>query len=138
MAYWLLKTEPDCYCWDDLVRDKKTVWDGITNALALKHLRTARKGDQALIYHTGTQRAAVGTAKIISDPYPDPALDDDRLAVVDIALDRKFARPVTLEYFKSDPAFVGWDLLRLGRLSFVPVPGPMWNRIKELSRAGAG
>ena len=77
MAYWLLKTEPDCYSWSDLVRDKKTTWDGVTNALALKHLRTMKKGDQALIYHTGGERLAVGIAEIASAPYADPNADDD-------------------------------------------------------------
>ncbi len=71
--HWLLKTEPDSYRWDDLVRDKKTAWDGVTNALALKHIRTMKKGDLALIYHTGDERAAVGVAEVVSAPYPDPA-----------------------------------------------------------------
>ena len=133
MAYWLLKTEPDCYAWADLARDKQTVWDGISNALALKHIRSMKTGDAALIYHTGGERAAVGIAEVRSDPYPDPKEDDERLAVVDLKAKRKLPNPVTLEDIKGDPAFNGWDFLRIGRLSVVPVPESMWERILELS-----
>src|ERR1700719_3510677 len=76
MSRWLLKTEPDCYSWDDLVRDKKTVWDGVSNALALKHIRTMQKGDLALVYHTGDVRSAIGIAQITSKPYPNPNEED--------------------------------------------------------------
>jgi len=133
VAYWLLKTEPDCYGWPDLVRDKKTAWDGISNALALKHIRTMKKGDAALIYHTGDERAAVGIAELTTGPYPDPKADDERMAVVDLKPKKKLARAVTLDEFKADKAFAGWDLLRIGRLSVVPVPEGMWKRIVELS-----
>ena len=133
MARWLLKTEPDCYAWDDLVRDKRTVWDGVTNALALKHIRTMKKGDAALVYHTGDERAAVGVAEITSAPYPDPAQDEEKLAVVDLKPKRKLSQPVTLSDIKADPAFAGWDLLRIGRLSIVPVPDAMWDRLMELA-----
>jgi predicted RNA-binding protein with PUA-like domain len=133
MAYWLLKTEPDCYNWDQLRADGKTVWDGIANALALKNLRTAVKGDLALIYHTGDQRSAVGIAKITSAPYPDPQQDDDRLTVVELKPLRALRHPVSLDQIKADPAFAGWDLLRISRLGVVPVPPKMWDRIQELS-----
>ena len=133
MARWLLKTEPDCYSWADLARDKKTVWDGVTNALALKHIRTMKKGDEAVVYHTGDERAVVGVAQVASDPYPDPAGDDAKLAVVDLKAKKKLATPVTLSDFKADPAFAGWDLLRIGRLSVVPVPDAMWDRLLELA-----
>jgi predicted RNA-binding protein with PUA-like domain len=137
MNYWLLKTEPDCYSWPDMKRDKKTVWDGITNALALKHLRTMKKGDLALFYHTGGQRECVGVIEVVSAPYPDPKMEDERMAVVDVKLKKELARPVSLDEFKADPAFAGWDLLRLGRLSVVPVPEKMWKRIEELAGQGA-
>lgn len=133
MARWLLKTEPDCYAWDDLVRDKRTVWDGVTNALALKHIRAMKKGDAALIYHTGGERAAVGIAEITSAPYPDPAQDEEKLAVVDLKAKRKLPQPVTLSDIKADKTFIGWDLLRIGRLSVVPVPDAMWDRLMDLS-----
>jgi predicted RNA-binding protein with PUA-like domain len=130
--YWLLKTEPDCYSWDQLLSDGKTIWDGITNALALKHLRTFQKGDEALIYHTGNQRAAVGLAKVQGKPYPEPAGDSDKLAVVDLKPEKSLPRPVTLDEIKADPAFAGFDLIRNSRLSVVPVPPGMWKRILEL------
>jgi len=133
MAYWLLKTEPDCYSWSDLVRDKKTTWDGVTNALALKHLRTMKKGDQALIYHTGGERQAVGIAEIASAPYADPNADDEKIVVVDIKSKKALAEPVGLDVIKADKTFTGWDLLRIGRLSIVPVPDAMWKRIADLA-----
>jgi predicted RNA-binding protein with PUA-like domain len=133
MAYWLLKTEPDSYGWDDLAKDKKAVWDGVTNALALKHLRTMKKGDLALIYHTGDERQAVGIAQITSAPYADPKEDDEKLVVVDLKPKKKLANPVGLDVIKADKAFAGWDLLRIGRLSIVPVPEAMWKRVGELA-----
>jgi len=133
MAYWLLKTEPDAYSWDDLARDKKTRWEGVNNALALKHIRTIKKGDLALIYHTGDERAAVGIAEITTGPYADPNEKDERIVVVDLKAKKKLARPVTLAEFKADRAFAGWDLLRIGRLSVVPVPPAMWERIEQLA-----
>ena len=133
MAYWLLKTEPDCYAWDDLVRDKSTVWDGVSNALALKHIRSMKKGDLALVYHTGDERQAVGVAEVQTDAYPDPKEDDEKLAVVDLKPKQKLAQPVSLSDIKADKTFQGWDFLRIGRLSVVPVPPAMWERILELA-----
>lgn len=133
MNYWLLKTEPGCYSWPEMMRDKKTIWDGITNALALKNLRTMKKGDLALFYHTGSERQAVGVVEVTSSPYADPKLGDEKLAVVDVKFKNQLMRPVSLEEIKADPAFVGWDLLRLGRLSVVPVPEKMWRRIETLA-----
>src|SRR5215218_2851532 len=135
MARWLLKTEPDCYSWDNLVKDKKTVWDGVSNALALKHIRTMKKGDLALVYHTGDEKAAVGVAEIVSNPYTDPKEGDEKLAVIDLKPKKKLARPVTLAEIKADPAFAGWDLLRIGRLSIVPVSDAIWKRIEQLAEA---
>jgi predicted RNA-binding protein with PUA-like domain len=134
VAYWLLKTEPDAYSWDQLWKDKKTRWDGVNNALALKHIRTMKKGDLALIYHTGDERAAIGTAEITSAPYPDPAESDERVVVADLKARKKLPRPVTLAEFKADKAFAGWDLLRIGRLSVVPVPPALWERIEKLAQ----
>jgi predicted RNA-binding protein with PUA-like domain len=135
MARWLLKTEPDCYAWENLVHDKRTVWDGISNALALKHIRTMKKGDSALVYHTGGERAAIGIAEVTSNPYPDPKESDDKLVVVDLKPKKKLARPVTLDDVKADKAFAGWDLLRISRLSVVPVPEAMWDHLLELAEA---
>lgn len=133
MARWLLKTEPDCYSWDHLVKDKKTVWDGVNNALALKHIRSMKKGDAALIYHTGDEKAAIGIAEVTSAPYTDPKETDEKLAVVDLKPKKKLARPIALSEIKADPAFAGWDLLRISRLSVVPVPDAIWSRIEELA-----
>ena len=133
MARWLLKTEPTEYSWDDLVREGRAVWDGITNALALIHIRAAAAGEEALVYHTGTERRAVGIARIEKGPYPDPKRNDPKLVVVEIVPVRPLKRPVTLEEIKADPVFSGWDLLRVGRLSFVPVPDPVWTRLLKLS-----
>ncbi|MCC7351482.1 MAG: EVE domain-containing protein [Phycisphaerales bacterium] len=134
MAYWLLKTEPDCYAWSDLERDRRTTWDGVGNALALKNIRAMKKGDLALFYHTGTQRAAVGVVEILSDPHPDPKQDDPKLAVVKVGLKKKLARAIELSEFRADPAFEGWDLLRISRLSVVAVPPAMWKRIQVLAK----
>jgi len=135
VARWLLKTEPDCYSWDDLMRDKRAVWDGVSNALALKHIRSMKKGDEAMIYHTGGERAVIGIAEVVAGPHADPKEEDERLAVVDLKPKRKLARPVTLDDIKADKTFAGWDLLRIGRLSVVPVPDAMWKRILELAEA---
>ena len=133
MAYWLLKTEPSTYSWDDLARERKTTWDGITNATALKHIRSMTKGDLALVYHTGDERTIVGIAEIASAPHADPKQDDAKLVVVDLKPRKKLARPVTLAQIKADPVFEGWDLLRIGRLSIVPVPAQMWKRVEALA-----
>src|SRR3982751_1353727 len=103
MAYWLLKTEPSTYSFADLKRDQQTRWDGITNPVALKYLRSATVGDRALVYHTGDEKAAVGVAEIVKAAYPDPK--NDKLAVVDLEARESLARPVTLSTLKTDPAF---------------------------------
>lgn len=133
MARWLLKTEPSTYSFADLQRDKKTTWDGIGNAMALIHLRAMNKGDLVLIYHTGSERAVVGIAEVTSKPYPDPKEDDAKLVVIDLKPKRALANPVSLDVIKKDKTFAGWDLLRIGRLSVVPVPEAMWKRIEALS-----
>lgn len=135
MNRWLLKTEPKCYSWDDLVKDKKTAWDGVSNALALKHLCTMKKGDLAFVYHTGGERSVIGVAEVVSAPYPDPKEQDDRLVVVDIKPTKKLDRAVSLDEIKADKAFAGWDLLRIGRLSIVPVSDAIWKRIEDLGNA---
>jgi predicted RNA-binding protein with PUA-like domain len=132
MAYWLLKTEPSVYSFDDLVRDKKTTWDGVTNALALKHIRTMKPGDEALIYHTGDERQAIGTAKIVTAAFADPKQENPKLAVVDLAVGKRLKRPVTLAEVKGDKRFEGWDLLRLGRLSVVPTTAEQWAWVLKL------
>jgi predicted RNA-binding protein with PUA-like domain len=126
MSLWLLKTEPDCYSYDDLEKDKKTVWDGVGNNLALKYLRQMKKGDRALIYHTGDQKAAVGIADVVSDPYPDPKENDPKLAVVDLKPSKRLSSPVTLAQVKSDERLKDFLLVKMSRLSVMPVTEEQW------------
>jgi predicted RNA-binding protein with PUA-like domain len=114
--YWILKTDTDTYTFDHLVRDRRTRWDGITNALALKHLRAMARGDQAMIYHSGDEKAIVGLATIVSEPYPDPGAEDPRLVVVDLQAGDSLPSPVSLATIKADPAFADLGLVRLSRL----------------------
>jgi predicted RNA-binding protein with PUA-like domain len=132
-GHWILKTDADTYAFDQLVRERRTVWDGVSNALALKHIRSMAKGDQAFIYHTGNEKALVGLARIVSDPYPDPK--DSSLAVVEVEAGDRLPRPVTLAEVKADPAFAELGLVRMSRLSVIPVPADQWKRL--LSMAGA-
>ncbi|MBD2446875.1 EVE domain-containing protein [Nostoc sp. FACHB-152] len=133
MAYWLLKTEPDKYSYADLARNGSTVWDGVTNALALKHIRTMLPGDLALIYHTGKERQIMGIAEIISQPYPDPKLNDAKLVVVDLKAIRPVSQPVSLTQIKQNDKFTDFDLLRLPRLSVVPVSEAHWQQLIHLT-----
>lgn len=134
-AYWILKTEPSTYAFADLRREGRARWDGIANAVALKHLRSMRRGDRALVYHTGEEKRLVGLATVASDPYPDPAGTDERAAVVDLEPDEPLERPVTLAEVKADPAFAELGLVRVPRLSVVPVPAPLWARLLEMGGA---
>ncbi len=129
--HWILKTDADTYAFDQLARERRAVWDGVSNSLALKHIRSMRKGDQALIYHSGDEKALVGLARIASDPYPDPKAGDPRLAVVDVEAGERLARPVTLAAVKADPAFADLGLVRMSRLSVIPVPPEQWQRLLE-------
>ncbi len=133
MAYWILKTEPGVYSYEDLARDGTTVWDGVSNNAALMHLRAMAPGDLALIYHTGDERRAVGLAEVISAPYPDPRLGDPKLVVVDVRAVAPLPRPVTLAAVKADPAFADFALVRQGRLSVVPVSAEQWARLAAMA-----
>lgn len=133
MAYWLLKTEPEEYSYCDLERDGTTVWEGVSNSLALKHLRTMEIGDLALIYHTGKERRVIGVAQVVSQPYPDPKLDDAKRVVVQVQALRRVQEPITLTQIKQDGNFEGFDLVRLTRLSVVPVSEPHWQRLLQLT-----
>jgi predicted RNA-binding protein with PUA-like domain len=134
-SYWILKTDADTYPFDQLARERRAVWDGVSNALALKHIRSMAKGDRAFIYHSGDEKALVGLARIASDPYPDPKGADPKLTVVDVEAGSQLARPVTLAAIKADPAFADLGLVRMSRLSVVPVPAEQWKRL--LTMAGA-
>ena len=138
MNYWLLKSEPDDYSYDDLERDGETVWDGVKNNLALKYIRQVEKGDKAFVYHTGKEKAVVGIATITSDPYQDPSDDDPKIQVFDLEPDKRLKRAVTLKEIKADPAFDDFKLTRNPRLSVMEVPAPLWKRIVEMSKQDAG
>ena len=132
--YWLVKQEPSTYSYDKLEKEKKTVWDGVHNNLALKHIRLMKKGDQALFYHTGDEKRAVGIIKITKDPYPNPKEDDKRFVAVDVKPVARLKRPVTLDEIKKDSIFKNWELLRISRLSVMPVPQNLWDAIIKKSK----
>jgi len=135
MAQWLVKEEPEHYGYEQLEREKKTVWAGVRNPLAQKHLRGITRGDRIFYYHTGKEKAVVATARAASDAYPDPNDASGKLSVVDIVPDKKLARPVTLAEIKSDKAFASFPLVRMSRLSVMPVTDAEWARIEKLSRS---
>jgi predicted RNA-binding protein with PUA-like domain len=131
---WLLKTEPTAYSWAELERDGHTVWDGIKNALALKHLAAVAEGDEALVYHTGDEKAAVGIAQVLRGAYPDPRQKDPRLVVVDLRPLRALEHPVRLADMRANRKLAGFDLLRLPRLSVMPVSAAYWTAIMEMAK----
>jgi predicted RNA-binding protein with PUA-like domain len=130
MAFWLFKQEPSSYGLADLERDGTTVWDGVSNALALKNLRSVQPKDRVFFYHTGKEKAIVGEMRVMAKPHA-PA-DDPKAVVVDVAFVRKFSRPVTLAEVKADKFLADWELVRLPRLSVVPVSATQWQRVEEL------
>ncbi len=130
---WLLKTEPSTYSFQQLQKDKRTVWDGVKNNLALKHLSGVKKGDWILIYHTGDEKAAVGIARALSGAYPDPGKKDPKLLVVDIEPVKALRRPVTLSEMRGNSRLGKFDLLRLPRLSVMPVSEEQWKVIEEMA-----
>jgi predicted RNA-binding protein with PUA-like domain len=133
MAQWLVKEEPEHYNYAQLERDKKTVWAGVRNPLAQKHLRSIRRGDRIFYYHTGKEKAIVAIAIAASDAYPDPGDKSGKLFVVDVTPERVLPRPVTLAEVKADKAFALFPLVRMSRLSVMPVSDAEWNRIESLS-----
>jgi predicted RNA-binding protein with PUA-like domain len=132
VGYWLVKQEPSAYSWSDLERDGETEWDGVHNALALRHLREMRVGDLALLYHSGDERACVGILRIVREPKPDPH-DDRGSWTVRVRPVRRLKRPVTLAEIRTDPTFVGFDLLRISRLSVMPVRKDRWKGVLALA-----
>jgi predicted RNA-binding protein with PUA-like domain len=133
MALWLFKEEPDHYGFDDLQREGTTLWDGVANALARQHLRQVRRGDRVWFYHTGKEKAVVGEMKVVGNPKPDPSDDDPKAVVVAVKAVRRLPRPVPLKVIKNDPALADWDLVRLPRLSVMPVTDEQWRRVEELA-----
>src|SRR6478672_10950564 len=133
---WLFKEEPTHYGFDALVKDKKTVWSGVKNPLAQKHLRSVKKGDRIFYDHTGDEKAVVGIAKALGDAYPDPKDKSGKQSVVDVAPVKALARPVTLAEIKADARFEDFALVRLSRLSVMPVTDSQWMWIEKMSGVG--
>ena len=131
MNYWLLKTEPDTFSWEDLARDKKTGWDGVRNFQARSHLKAMKKGDLAFVYHTGDEKSVVGIAKITKDNYPDPT--DNEWVAVEIAPASKLKNPVGLAQIKADKRFTNMVLVKASRLSVQPVKKEEFDMIVALS-----
>ena len=131
-GYWVVKTEPSTYSFDDLSRQKTAVWDGVKNNLALKHLGSMKPGDQVLVYHTGDEKAVVGTAEVTRAAYPDPKLKDSKLVVVDLKAGARLPRPVPLAEIKKERAFADLALVRIGRLSVSPVSAEQYQRLVKL------
>ncbi len=130
---WLFKTEPSVYSFQQLQKDKKTVWDGVKNNLALKNLKDIKRGDLILIYHTGKERQAVGVARALSGAYPDPGKKDPKLLVVDIEAITPLPRPVTLAEVKANKKLANFDLLKISRLSIMKVSDERWKIIEGMA-----
>ncbi len=134
MNFWLVKQEPTTYSYDMLEKDKKTIWDGVHNNLALKHIRSMKKGETAFFYHTGDEKQVVGIMEITTNAYPNPKEDDERFVVVDVKPVLRLRRPVKLDEIKRDSKFKDWELLRISRLSVMPVPKNLWDEIIRKSK----
>jgi predicted RNA-binding protein with PUA-like domain len=133
MAYWLIKSEPFKYSWDQFVKDKKTFWDGVRNYAARNNLRDMKKGDELFFYHSNEGLEIVGIAKVVKESYQDPTTEEDAWLVVDVSPVRKLKKPVTLAQMKADKRLANMDLLRLGRLSVGKVTDAEWKVVLELA-----
>jgi predicted RNA-binding protein with PUA-like domain len=136
-AYWLVKSEPDKYSWDDLVGDGGTCWDGVRNYQARNNLREMKLGDHLLYYHSNEGKEIVGIAVVTTRAYQDPTTDDDRWVVVDVAPVKPLKQPVTLEQIKADPALTELPLITQSRLSVMPIPKAAYARLLKLGKTAA-
>ncbi|CAN5653218.1 EVE domain-containing protein [soil metagenome] len=130
---YLFKEEPSNYSYDDLVRDGRTEWTGVKNPLAQKHLRSVKKGERILFYHTGGEKAVVGIAKAAADAHPDPADKSGKLYAVEVVPVKKLEAPITLAAVKADKSFATFPLTRMPRLSVMPVSDDEWHRLLDLA-----
>jgi predicted RNA-binding protein with PUA-like domain len=130
---WLFKEEPTHYSFADLTRDGTTLWDGVDNNLARKHLRNVKQGDRALYYHTGNERAIVGEMAVVEGPMHDPASSDPKAVVVRVRPVKAWPSPLTLSEIKAEPQLADWELVRISRLSVMPVSAKQWQRLEELA-----
>jgi predicted RNA-binding protein with PUA-like domain len=126
---WILKTDADVYPFEQLEREHRAVWDGVSNPVALRHIRSMAEGDPLMIYHSGATKEIVGLARVVSAPYPDPKHPDGKLTVVEIEAGRRLPQTVSLKTIKAEPALADLALVRQPRLSVIPVPEPQWNRL---------
>src|SRR6266576_3290044 len=133
MAYWLVKSEPSAYGWEQLEKDKQTVWSGVRNYAARLHLRDMKKGDEVLFYHSNEGLDIVGIAKVVKESYQDPTTDDDRWVAVDLKAYKKLKKSVSLDAIKKDKRLKDMALVRIGRLSVQPVTDKEWSAIMELA-----
>jgi predicted RNA-binding protein with PUA-like domain len=133
-SHWLVKSEPDTYSWPDLVRDRKTAWDGVRNFEARNNLRAMKKGDLVLFYHSGTVKAVVGVAKVVRAAYPDASAPGEDWSCADIAPVRRLADPVSLDRMRGDAKLSAFALLKRSRLSVVPASLAEYERILELGK----
>lgn len=133
MAHWLVKSEPSAYSWEQLEKDKQTVWSGVRNYAARIHLRSMKKGEEVFFYHSNEGINIVGIAKVAKEAYQDPTTDDDRWVAVDIKAFKKIKNPVSLETIKKDKRLANMALVRIGRLSVQPVTDEEWKVIMELA-----
>jgi predicted RNA-binding protein with PUA-like domain len=133
MAYWLVKSEPSAYSWEQLEKDKQTVWSGVRNYAARIHLRAMKKGDPVFFYHSNEGLDIVGIAKVVKEAYPDPTTDDDAWVAVDIKAFKKLKKPVSRDTIKADKRLAGMALVRLGRLSVQPVTDEEWDIVMEMA-----
>lgn len=133
MAYWLVKSEPSTYSWDQLVKEKQTCWSGVRNYAARLHLRNMKKGDEVFFYHSNEGTDIVGIAKVAKEAYQDPTTTDDKWVAVDLKAHKKLKNPVTLETIKKDKRLASMALVRIGRLSCQPVSDAEWKVVMELA-----
>ncbi|CAN5322110.1 EVE domain-containing protein [soil metagenome] len=133
MSYWLVKSEPTTYAFEDLVRDGKTVWDGVRNNAAALHLKAMKVGDQAFFYHSQEGKAVVGIAKVAREAFPDASDPAGRFVAVELAPVRALKGPVTLADMKANPALAGMEMLRQSRLSVSPVSPGQWAEILKMA-----
>lgn len=133
MAYWLIKSEPFKYSWDQFETDKKAVWDGVRNYAARLNLRAMKKGDLAFFYHSNEGVEIVGIARIIKEAYQDPTTDDERWVAVDVEPFKKLKKPVSLAQIKAEPSLADMALVRLGRLSVQPVTEKEWKTVMKMA-----
>ena len=135
MAYWLAKSEPSVYSWDQLVADKQTCWSGVRNYAARLHLRAMKKGDEVFFYHSNDGTCIVGIAKVVKEAYQDPTTDDDRWVAVDLKAHRKLQTPITLDAIKKDKRLANMALIRISRLSVQPLTEEEWEMVMEKEKS---